>query len=225
MRNIKCLFAGLALMALTGSVQAAQITPTLKTGFFVSSLGINFNSVNNTVAAGTFNVSMTGGPVGYPTSFDGYCVDLAHTLSGLAYNVNLLPESSLSNGARVAWLYHHYGTNDFGTKVTDANSAAGLQTAIWDVEYDNGDGFSAGNFKLQSPSGTVFTDASAYEAASIGKSDTATYLQAVSHVNGKDQDLIGPSAPGASVPEPGSIAFMGSGAAGFIAFLIRRRKK
>jgi len=225
MRNIKCLFAGMAMLALAGNVRAAQITPTLKSGYFVSSLGINFNGNNQSTAAGTFNVSMTGGPVGYPTSFEAYCVDLAHSLTGLAYNVNLLPETSLSNGARVAWLYHHYGTNDFGTKVTDANSAAGLQAAIWDAEYDNGDGFASGTFKLQSLSGTVYTNANAYLAASVGKSDTATYLQAVSHLNGKDQDLIGPGTPGAAVPEPGSIAFMGSGAAGLLAFLIRRRKR
>jgi len=214
-------------MAITGAAQAAQITPTLKSGYFVSSLGINFNSVNKTVAAGTFNVAMTGGPSGYPTSFEAYCVDLANSMTGLAYNVNLLPESSIpgGNGARVAWLYHHFGTNDFGTMVSDANSAAGLQTAIWDAEYDNGDGLAAGNFKLQTLSGAVYTDANAYLAASAGKSDTATYLQAVSHINNKDQDLIGPGTPGAAVPEPGSLAFMGSGAAGFVAFLIKRRKK
>jgi hypothetical protein len=213
------------MMVVAGGVRAAQITPTLKSGYFVTSLGINFNGNNSSTAAGTFNIGMTGGPVGFPTSFEGYCVDLAHSLTGLAYNVNLLPETSLPNGSQVAWLYHHYGTNDFGTKVSGSSDAAALQAAIWDAEYDSGDGFASGNFRLQGLSGTVYTQGNAYLAASAGKSDTATYLQSVSHLNGKDQDMIGPSTPGASVPEPGSIAFMGSGAAGLVAFLIRRRKR
>jgi hypothetical protein len=221
MRNIKCLVAGLAMMALTVGARAADIQPFYKSGFFVSSLGVVFNGSSKTTAAGTFNVTMTGGPVNYPASFEAYCVDLAHALTGLPYTVNLLPETSLTNGQRVAWLYQHFGTAAFGTKVVDANSAAGLQAAMWDVVYDGGDGFANGNFRLQTLSGSVYTNGNAYLTSSIGKSDTATYLQAVDHTNNKNQDMIGPTA----VPEPGAIAFMGSGAIGLLGLLIRRRKR
>ena len=135
------------------------------------------------VFAGQLKLSLNGSSV--PTN--SYCVDLVdHISSGPTYAVTAQPSGALPNGGRLAYILNHFGA----TTATDPDQAAGVQLAIWEVEYDTGDNLSSGRFVVDSAPQAALDDAAAVLRASAGQSDSASYLQPT--VAGAGQGMIVP---------------------------------
>jgi hypothetical protein len=198
----KLLLAGFFVASMT-TANAASI---FVNGFVSSkslNVGIDFMGNSGVVTAGAISTTINGG-----SPFEAYCVELQNSLTiGSAYLANLVSSNGLSNGTRVAHLYNTFaptivlgGTYSTATEVQRGGAA--LQLAIWDVLYDNGDGLSAGTFK-SSVSGSLLTYTNNFLASS--GSSQAMWIQAISHPNFTNQDLVGP------VPEPATLAVLGLG--------------
>jgi hypothetical protein len=149
-------------------------------------------------SVGTFNDTLgtSPGATDLNSGFLTYCVNDLQSLSfsgGEQYRVNPEPVTSLSNGhgtisadhaGRIAYLFNHFGTSSL-TNV----QAAGLQLAIWELLYDQGNtpDFTSGNFQVpggvspytdSSTFAQVISQATSYYNASAGKSETAVFLDA-----------------------------------------------
>ncbi len=218
----RTLLLGMLGLSAVGSAQAATLAVNdVKPGFY-QSVQISINGQSESVLAGTLDFTLTGGPSGYPTTFEGYCIDPWHdTPVPTSYGVNVLSTSLLTNGPQVAWLYDHYGTSAFGTKVANATQAAALQIALWDVIADSGDGLSNGNLRYTT-TGSILDQANLYLSAWNHQTATATWLQATDHGtnNTLNQDMIGPA-----VPEPGILCLLGASATLGLALQRRRDRQ
>lgn len=205
------------LLALLAGPSSAMVLG-LDYGVGASPAHITYQGHDYSVWAGKM-ATYLGGTLGNPLPpndgmFSGYsfCVDLDHFI-GLPteYEVEVLSTSQLLHGGRAAWLY-----NSFAPTATTTLQAAGLQLAIWDVVYDDGDGLGTGTFRYTGglAAGAV-TDANTFLASSAGKfseagylKPTGTYGQAMLH----------------TVPEPGTLGLLGLGLFSFAGLKLRRRR-
>jgi hypothetical protein len=207
------LFAALAVLAAGTSAQASLLTVEQMAPGKFGIVNINFNGSGYNVYAGAMSANLDGG-----SSFDAYCVDLAHfDYLPASYQVAVdSTPSTLPNGARIGQIY-----NTYASQVNSADSGVALQLAIWDVLVDGGDGLDNGSFKASGYSGDALTSYIAILSTPLGNASTASsYFVALSHPDGKNQDLIGPYQGTGPVPEPTTMAVLGLGALG----LLRRRK-
>jgi hypothetical protein len=213
MNSIKMIAATVTIAATLTSAKAA--TATYLSNALGDNATISVNGNNEDVFAGLFRVSLAGAPAEYPTEFNSLCVDLFHSIyQGDSWDVNLtpLPDPNLNNGGRAAYLYSTY----YNT-LTSNDDAAGLQLAVWDIITDNGDGLSSGDFRASNVSTGAVTAANNYLSESAGKTGSATWMVST----GGKQNLLCPHS--ASVPEPGSMAFLGTCALPFLGFARRRK--
>jgi hypothetical protein len=152
-----------------------------------------------------------------------FCVDAFTEIWNGSHHVILEDPTTLTNGARVAWLMQNLSAT-----VTTAAQAAGMQLAIWDIVHDNGDGLSFG--RLQ---GLPLTDQAVALAATgfIDSSAGQASLNATIYSNAAGRDATqalmscganGGTCSDTAVPEPSTLATFAIGAAA-IAFGTRRR--
>lgn len=172
---------------------------------------IKYDGASLTVGAGLARLSLNGGPDHF-----GLCVDLDHwNTNGLSYDVNVKPIAQQGpNATRAAYLL-----NTFSSTVTSKAQGAALQLAVWDVIYDNGDGFSKGRFRTSSVSTDTVLTANTYLQQSVSQtSAAAVWYEAKNHgkYNKSNQDFMA-----AAVPEPASMIALG---AGLLALARRRRR-
>jgi hypothetical protein len=155
-------------------------------------------------------LTATGGGLGSNVvTFYSFCTDLTQDLSlGAVWNASTPPADSVlpNNSGRIGYLYNHYGT-----VLRNSNAdAAGLQIAIWELEYDATPDLSSGNFVYgysDADDAAVRAAAQFYIADSAGKNETAIYLSADSSIsNGLQSAIATGSFNFLSAPQSGSIS-------------------
>ena len=161
--------------------------------------------------AGVMTGSLDGG-----SPFGLFCVDLFIFIDVPGtYDVNVLANTGVNNGANVGYLYTTYYN-----ALTTPDDFAALQIAIWDVVHDNGDGIFSGS--VQEDSANPWS--SAFRARInqfIGEG-----MANVSSEGSVYENVVGPNFAqtlfGLPAPEPSSFIMIGSGI-GALAMLRRRK--
>lgn len=140
-----------------------------------------------------------------------FCVDLYVAIGIETFQVISNPVDQVVNGRRAAWLIQN-----FLPQVMNADQAAGLQVAIWDVVHDGGNGLGTGSLRAGAAPEPVVLLAEQYILASVDKEVTSGSV--FTHVNGplERQQLMtlasfSPAAFGVTVPEPATYVVMGAG--------------
>lgn len=197
-------------VCLAGTVASAEIL-TVHSLQLGASVKLMYGAAALNGWAGEQRVSIDGG-----SQFDAYCVDLDHTNSiGSVYAITPTPTTALSNGGKAAWLY-----NNFEAAIDSNTKGAALQLAIWDVVYDNGNGFGSGVIQDNGTTSAILTQANTYLGAIGANTAVASWLKAT-HDGNQHQSLIGPDEfnPSTPVPEPFSLTLC----AASLALAARRR--
>jgi len=159
-------------------------------------------------------------PDGLTAEFLAYCVDANNWLTS-SQTVTLRSSDALESpgvtdaGEKVAWLVNTYAPVVHATGTN--TDAAGLQVAIWAALYNNNGSLTGGPFALNT-TGVVAQRAQFYLDALFSdpaNRSTALWLD-VPLRQGQGQLTMSP------VPEPGTIALLGSGL--LVAWRARRRR-
>jgi hypothetical protein len=129
-----------------------------------------------------YQLELSGGGLSSPITIYSFCTDLFRANPAnytVTPSASPAPSSPIStyNAGEIAYLY-----SKFGTQLLSPTQGAGLQLAIWALEYNSGGGLS-GAFQVTAPGAGSPTDASAYAAAQAyladaqGKSADAYFLE------------------------------------------------
>ena len=164
-------------------------------------------SVNEQIGVGVLNIAFDGSL----QLQDAFCVDRFRYISNGNYTVNVSAPSTVTNGARAAWLLHdilpQINAAPVGTQ--QRNLAAALQMAIWDIIQDGGDGFTAGRIRQSTSTNALrVTDpiilslANTFITRSNGQAYTNALVLNNVNVNSYTQRLIVDQ----GVPEPSTWA-------------------
>jgi hypothetical protein len=200
-------------------------------------VNLDFRGHHIGTRAGAFSVQLGGDTISDP--FYAFCVEMnawfENNRTVTQGSVLDLNTGRIGNGGGVGWLYNNYASQ-ITPGAADANlKATALQLAIWETVYDwngaafapggaagAGLNFSTGDVRWQSGSDASVALATAWLNEWGGRTDAdATWFQ-IENINGVGQDLVGrPSGGSARIPEPGTLALIGTGVA---AAFLRRRK-
>ena len=151
-----------------------------------------------------------------------FCVDLFTNIGIETFSVDAESVDLVMNGRRASWLLQTYLP-----QIANADQAAAVQVAIWDVVHNGGDGLTNGTLRGGATSAQVIQLAEQYITASGGQENTAGSV--FTHVDGPKakQQLMAPgnftaAAFGFVVPEPATYLAMGSGL--LILGMVRRKR-
>lgn len=212
------------LLTLEGEGAGADVTVS-----FTDTSPSQHSFSNLTGFAGQMLLRLNNGP-----EFIGFCVDLAHFISnGQTFKVRAESTDLLTNGAKVAYLANTYGPY-LTSLYSDPNErnihGAALQIAIWSELYDNGTGFTSGNFQYTAAANAGDPNYSAIAAAATeylseanNHSSQSTWYDGSPSGDGqwRGQNMVLADPPAA--PEPSSFALFGMGSACLA--LVRWRKQ
>ena len=141
-----------------------------------------------------------------------YCVDLEHQAKGEWTATPTTPDFLGSTGGLIAYLYE-----TFAATVATKFDAAGLQTAIWELVYDDDRDLTSGNFKLSGWNNADIVARAQTYLASLPADHTpaASTVVLESDDDPKRQHLI--------VPEPTGLVLLGL--AGLVVLPRRARQR
>jgi hypothetical protein len=227
-----------AVAVLASGIAAADtIVATGVDNALAETIYIDENGTDNSETAGVIDIQLTGSS----GTVDRYtmCVDLFTNINeGTTYNTTIYFPSQITSPAseaaileRIAWLEDNallptlYPGDPSTLPSTDWASTpamgAGLQLAIWDIEVDGGDGFSAGQVqawtgKTNPTNATVLQWATTYETLSSGQSSNVAFVYenvARTYPYAAAQTLEGPSyndgGPHPTTPESSTFVLAG----------------
>jgi hypothetical protein len=133
-------------------------SPNLAASYTLQSGSTIYTCPGGSITPADYSTALVGSSTALDASFPSYCVDAGHELDypPESYGTTTDPQSSLPNGGEIAYLFNQYGNpnataSSFPTSATSLSTDlgeldAGLQVAIWDLEYNNG--AATGNFNL-----------------------------------------------------------------------------
>ena len=236
MNGANALVAALAFAACSQASAAATVTVSWIPGAFNPG-GRNVGTITypggtTGADAGRFQgtITATSGidPTEFyqgPSSLFAYCYDLAQTLqSGTTYTVVPGAAANVRDFLGAVNAYVAGGdVYDWLNVGTNRDLAAAIQIGIWEGLYDTGFNLTSGAVTFSAVSvavSTIFTNI----VALLNTSDALDSAFVMVLSSGRTQDVITGRRPSVTdLPEPGSLALLGLGAAA--AALIRRRRR
>ena len=203
-------WAALAMSMWTGTASATTLNLVQANTNRGTYLTISYNSVERTSFTGALSFSIDGSV----SLVDMFCVDLtARAYLNSPYEAVALPPTTLSNGARAAWLF-----DTFNTSAQSVATGAALQLALWDVVHDGGDGLNLGLLRSTAAiPNDILTQAAVYLNASNGQGSASAVVWESVLGKADRQRMIG------QVPEPSTIGLLASGLA-LLAWKARRKQ-
>jgi protocatechuate 3,4-dioxygenase beta subunit len=157
------------------TIQVTILDPTQLTATFnglatSETLQFRENGTDHVAGVGQMSVILNGaGGVTEPAL--SLCADVRHTVApGDTYAVLPIPTGTAfpQHGGQIAYLYNHYGTSQLSS--TDA---AGLQLAVWELEYDTNVDLSSGDFVYEGFAPPTTDDTAILAAANFYLNDSA----------------------------------------------------
>jgi hypothetical protein len=171
------------------------------------------------VEAGMYNFSVLDGI--YAGAYKGYCVDPAFSApDSTPYAGVIVPVTDGSRYEAAAYLLSKY----YNQTISDANMAAKVQLAIWELTWDFGGTYdlAAGNFQTGAYTSEVTALINEATGALAGFTPVGFYLAAAppegEYFGKYEQDFI------FQTPEPSVLLLLGFGLIGLAGFSTRRKK-
>lgn len=149
-----------------------------------------FNGSSHTVLPTQLNFSLVGGSALGSSSLTALCVGVNDRLDyNTPFPTVIDPQSALPNGGQIAYLYNHYGIAALSPStplpaalqgLATKNVAAGLQLAVWQLEYGNAFALSGYDPAYTSAQdyGELQAATAAFLADAAGKSEKVAVLDA-----------------------------------------------
>ena len=114
-----------------------------------------------------WNVSLSGGA---PSTFLTFSIDLSHAASvGQTYPVNIRGDlaTAFTNGSRLAYVFQTFGLQNLAN---DADQAAAVQIALWDLSLNN---HNPTNFQLDADGSYSSGDPNVFKVSLAGNPEAA----------------------------------------------------
>jgi hypothetical protein len=212
-------FTSIALVCALALAAEARADDVTFTGFAHDSEAVTYTvgALHGTVSAGGFSTILNTG-----SSFETYCVDLAHTIAfGQTYSYSAPGTSHIfANGNA----YHDLGRlYALAGPVNTSVLEAAFQMAVWEIAYETTGSYGLGGGAATFSGGIDATNQAATWLAAVilpGSVTPINVLDSLQDRNGQwHQSVIYPP-----VPEPETYALLMAGLAA-VGFVARRRKE
>jgi hypothetical protein len=185
------------VQVLDPSAQTITVTwPSGSAGLPYTPLNVTstFDGSTATFPVGQFNLTLSGNQGNNTNPYVSMCADLNDTVyPGATFTArpSLTPVSPglTTNYGRIGYIFNHFGNavqNGPQPSSNPAVNGAGLQLALWELEYDTTPDLTSGNFSIASSTPQNIKDAANYYLTqSAGKSEDIYYLNYLQPQNGK----------------------------------------
>jgi protocatechuate 3,4-dioxygenase beta subunit len=142
----------------------------------IETVGLNNPPTAVTAYVGQYSLTLSGS-AGTQTPYQTFCIDMTHEVSfGNTYPVlpsNLPASPGLpANAGEIGYLYNQFGL----AALSSPTQAAGLQLAIWALEYNTTPNLTGGNLTVSGASAAAITAANQFLADAAGQSEPVAFI-------------------------------------------------